>query len=215
MSYPASVSVMSLDSSSPQPQGIHTPSSTRSPSFAQLHLPPSPRTSLSSVTYGHDQDTPRIPQNAFNSAQQPSQSYVPIGVGTSSQPISASKRKRNDHAQRELTNSPSVSGDYVMVSSVSKTAANAKRMDTKPSKAPAASSAMFYHEHYPHPDEKRVRKANEFVPRKTSTGRKSGGRSLGMHLAPEKAAKAKELRGDGACWICCLQRDSVSRVYSQ
>jgi hypothetical protein len=210
MSYPPSVSVMSIESPSPQPQGIHTPSSTRSPSFAQIPLPPSPRTSQGSIPYGPDQDTPRVPQTTFNSAYQPSQSYTLTGAGTLSQKVSASKRKRNDHGRREPTHSPSVSGDYVMVPSFSKTATNAKRMDTKTSRISAVPSPVFYHEQYPPPDEKRPRKSNEFILRKTSMGRKSGGRSLGMHLAPEKAAKAKELRGDGACWICCLQRDSVS-----
>jgi hypothetical protein len=214
-SYPASVSVMSHSSSSPQPPGIHTPSSTRSPSFAQLHLPPSPRVSLGSVAYGQDQDTPRVQQNTFHPMQQISQSYSLAGVGSSSQQVSVMKRKRPDQAQREPTLSPfSVSGEYVMVEPVSKPIVNVKRVNTKSSKAPRQAPATFCHEHYPPVDEKRVRKTSEFVARKTSNGRKSGGRSLGMHLPPEKAAKAKELRGDGACWICCLQRDSVSSCHN-
>jgi hypothetical protein len=208
ISYPASISVISHESSSPQPQGIHTPSSTRSPSFTQLHLPASPRTSLNSVAYSQDQDTPRISQHIFGTAQPSNQPYSLSGVGPSSQHISVTKRKRNEYVHREPTHSPSVSGEYVMVESFSKTGANTKRIDTKPSKASAPD--MFYHEHYPRNEDKRPRKSNEFVARKTSNGRKSGGRSVGMHLAPEKAAKAKDLRSDGACWICCLQRDSVS-----
>jgi len=31
-----------------------------------------------------------------------------------------------------------------------------------------------------------------------------------MHLPPDKAARAKQLRDEGSCWICCLQRDSCT-----
>jgi hypothetical protein len=38
-----------------------------------------------------------------------------------------------------------------------------------------------------------------------------GGRQQGSHLSAVTARKAKDLRnGEGSCWPCCLQRDSVS-----
>ena len=51
------------------------------------------------------------------------------------------------------------------------------------------------------------RQSNE---RKIREGKRVGGRSVGMHLTTEVAARAKQLRDEGSCWICCFQRDSVS-----
>jgi hypothetical protein len=208
-SYPASISVMSLESSSPQPQGLNTPSSTRSPSFAAVNLhSTSPQTtnvgSFGLPAFSPDQEqTPRLSQNNFNQV-----SYQLMGAGLRQSSQQVSKRKRGDQVQREPTHSPFSSGsEYVMVESSSKTALNAKRMSSKMSKT--QQSDVFFHEHFPPTEEKRPKRSTEYAVRKSSNGRKSGGRSLGMHLAPEKATKAKDLRIDGACWICCLQRDSV------
>lgn len=208
-SYPASISVMSLESSSPQPQGLNTPSSPRSPSFGAVNLhSTSPQTtnvgSLGLTVFSPDQEqTPRLSQTRFNQA-----SYQLTGAGLASASQHVPKRKRNEQVQREPTHSPFSSGsEYVMVESSSKTAVNAKRMSSKSSKPPQ--SDVFYHEHFPPVEEKRSKRNTEYAVRKLSNGRKSGGRTLGMHLAPEKATKAKDLRIDGACWICCLQRDSV------
>jgi hypothetical protein len=42
-----------------------------------------------------------------------------------------------------------------------------------------------------------------------------GGRQQGSHLPADTAKKAKDLRnGEGSCWPCCLQRDSVNRLSS-
>jgi hypothetical protein len=209
-SYPASISVMSLESSSPQPQGLNTPSSTRSPSFAAVNLhSTSPQTTnggslaLPAFTTDHEQ-TPRISQTSFNPV-----SYQLTGAGLGPSSPQASKKRRNSQARREPTHSPFSSGsEYVMVESNSKTALNAKRMNSKVSKTQQAE--VFFHEQFPQSEEKRPKRATEFAVRKPSNGRKSGGRTLGMHLAPEKATKAKDLRIDGACWICCLQRDSCT-----
>ena len=213
-SYPASISVVSLESSSPHHPGINTPSSsTRSPSFAHTNLqqPTSPRTSdgggLGSHGYGRDQDhTPRLAQNSFNHAHQGSLSYNIQGLGSLSQ--QATKRKRNDHAHREPTKSPFSSSEYVIVESNAKSPSKSKRMEPSPSV-----STIFVSEQYPPlTEDNKLRRSGGLGTRKSGNGRKSGGRSLGMHLAPEKAAKAKDLRSDGACWICCLQRDSVGEA---
>lgn len=211
-SYPVSVSAMSLDSSSPQPPGMNTPSSTRSPSLneARLHST-SPRTADfsngSSRGYSQGQDqTPRPLQTSFNQTHHGSLTYDITGLGSSLQ--QASKRKRNDHT-REPSKSPF--SDYVVLDSNSESAMNASRMDVKPSMG--QTSTIFLHEQYPHVEDKKPKRAHDHthpIRKPSNAGRKSGGRTLGMHLDPEKAAKAKDLRNDGACWICCLQRDSVS-----
>ncbi|KAF2433321.1 hypothetical protein EJ08DRAFT_74714 [Tothia fuscella] len=207
-SYPASIS-MSLESSSPQPQGPNTPSSTRSPSFATMNLhSTSPHTNLGALSSSrfntdHDQ-TPRAPQNVFLRATH--QTARPVAM-KAPQPVP--KRKRNEQARREPTHSPFSSGsEYVIVEASPKTAANAKRMNTKLSKD--QQPAVFFHESHPPAEEKRSRRTADYAIRKTSNGRKSGGRPLGSHLPSDKANKAKDLRIDGACWICCLQRDSCT-----
>lgn len=218
-SYP--VSVMSIDSSSPQPPGMSTPSSTRSPSFAEARLhSTSPHSvgvgSFGSMGYMQDQDqTPRVPQHNFSQPMRSSLSYHLTGtgagtsMGTSSQ--QTIKRKRNDHFQREPSRSPfssSSTSSYVLVDKPKSASKDKMLIDSKPSIA--QTSSFVIQQEYPQGDEKRPRKASECGVRKPSNGKKSGGRSLGMHLDAKKAAKAKDLRSDGACWICCLQRDSVS-----
>ncbi|KAK3080797.1 hypothetical protein LTS18_013006 [Coniosporium uncinatum] len=42
------------------------------------------------------------------------------------------------------------------------------------------------------------------------SSKRVGGRALGSHLDPEKAAKTKAMREQGSCWLCCLQRDSCT-----
>jgi hypothetical protein len=46
--------------------------------------------------------------------------------------------------------------------------------------------------------------------KKARDAKRVGGRSVGMHLPTDVAARAKQLRDEGSCWICCFQRDSVS-----
>ena len=54
-----------------------------------------------------------------------------------------------------------------------------------------------------------TRIATESVRRKLGTT-KRGGRAVGSHLSREGAARAKKLREEGSCWLCCLQRDSCT-----
>lgn len=49
--------------------------------------------------------------------------------------------------------------------------------------------------------------------RRPAKGR-HGGRQHGTHLQGDVAARARQIREIGTCWLCCLQRDSVRRVGS-
>jgi hypothetical protein len=62
----------------------------------------------------------------------------------------------------------------------------------------------FSHDHSSH-----AHQENDFA-RKRINSNRVGGRATGSHLNAQSAARARELREKGSCWICCLQRDSVS-----
>jgi len=69
---------------------------------------------------------------------------------------------------------------------------------------------MTFISEQPSTDRNRRRPSDSMIRKSTKDGRQKGGRSLGMHLPAEKAARAKALREEGSCWICCLQRDSCT-----
>jgi hypothetical protein len=197
-------SIISMDSS-PQARGIRTPNSDRSPSFAPAHLSSSMGSTNSHQCQGHDHQhkTPRAMQNAFQ--QNPTLNVDVSGIGMG---LQGNKRRRSQ-APREPTHSPV--SDYVMVESVDMSALSPSysgSMKVEP-------SMTFVTEQYPLSSDSGKQPSSQGVIRKTRDGKRAGGRSLGSHLPADKAARAKQLREEGSCWICCLQRDSVCLKYFQ
>jgi len=68
---------------------------------------------------------------------------------------------------------------------------------------------IFVQQHFPAKDSSNTRITTESV-RRTLGNTKRGGRAVGSHLSTEGAARAKKLREEGSCWLCCLQRDSCT-----
>lgn len=205
-------SVLSMDSS-PQARGIGTPNSERSPLFTAVNLSNS-LGSTNSQCHGHDHQhqMPRATQYAFHQQTQ-NLNVDMMGIGAQSQ----GNKRRRSHAQREP--SPSPVSDYVMVES-SDTASPSfmGSMKAEPSTSGPRSPITFVAEQFSSVSGKRP--STQGVIRKAREGKRAGGRSLGSHLPADKAARAKQLREEGSCWICCLQRDSVCsltdlRLYSE
>jgi hypothetical protein len=205
-------SVLSMDSS-PQARGIGTPNSERSPLFAPAHLSGSMGSTNSHQCQGHDHqhETPRAMQQPFQQTRTLNVDVIGIGMGSQSQ----GNKGRRSQAPREPTHSPV--SDYVMVESVDISAVSPSFsgfMKAEPSTSAPRSPVTFVTEQYPLVSDSGKQASNQGVIRKTREGKRAGGRSLGSHLPADKAARAKQLREEGSCWICCLQRDSVCFYYS-
>lgn len=199
-------SALSMDSS-PQARGIGTPNSERSPLFAPAHLAGSLGSS-NSQCHGHDHQhhTPRAAQYSFSQPQTLNVDMIGIGMGSQSQ----GNKRRRSQAPREPSHSPV--SDYVMVESSDISAVSPSfsgSMKMEPSTSGPQSPLTFVAEHYPPSADSGKQPSTQGVIRKARDGKRAGGRSLGSHLPADKAARAKQLREEGSCWICCLQRDSV------
>jgi hypothetical protein len=90
-------------------------------------------------------------------------------------------------------------------------AAERKRLQTSsPEGSGSPEEQLFVHEHFPSPKSGSVASAAQRKQiQKLSHWRRAGGRTVGSHLAPDKAARTKEMREKGSCWLCALQRDQV------
>lgn len=193
-------SIISMDSS-PQARGIGTPNSERSPIFPAANLSSSPG-STSSQCYGHDHlhQTPRAMQYAFQQTQ--NLNVDMIGIGAQPQ----GTKHRRSQAPREPSHSPV--SDYIMVESSDAVSTSfTSSMKVEPPTSAPRSPMTFVAEQFS-PDSGK-RPSTQGVIRKPREVKRPGGRSLGSHLPADKAARAKQLREEGSCWICCLQRDSV------
>lgn len=198
-------SVLSMDSS-PQARGIGTPNSERSPLFAVANLSSS-LGSTNSQCHGHDHQhpTPRATQYPFQ--QPPNLNVDMIGIGMGSQ--SQGNKRRRSQAPREPSHSPV--SDYIMVESSDAVSPSFTwPMKVEPSTSAPRSPMTFVAEQFSSDSGKQP--SAQGVIRKARDGKRAGGRSLGSHLPADKAARAKQLREEGSCWICCLQRDSVCSV---
>lgn len=71
-------------------------------------------------------------------------------------------------------------------------------------------ATVFVQQHFPAKDSSNTRITTELVRRTPAGVTKRGGRAVGSHLSTEGAARAKKLREEGSCWLCCLQRDSCT-----
>lgn len=79
-----------------------------------------------------------------------------------------------------------------------------------PPQARPHQTTVFVQQHFPAKDSSNTRISTELVRRTSAGGTKRGGRAVGSHLSTEGAARAKRLREEGSCWLCCLQRDSCT-----
>jgi hypothetical protein len=205
-------SVLSMDSS-PQARGVGTPTSEMSPLLSPAHLSSSMGSTNSHMCQGHDHhhETPRAIQTRFQQTQTLNLDVIGIGMGSQSQ----GNKRRRSQAPREPTHSPV--SDYVMVESVdmSVSPSYSGSMKAEPSNSAPISPMTFVTEQYPLSSDSGKQPSTQGVIRKIrdSKGKRAGGRSLGSHLPADKAARAKQLREEGSCWICCLQRDSVCYEY--
>lgn len=224
-SYAGSV-LSSAHDSSPMIDGLTTPdSATRSPMFSTR----APISSAGSSSGGdnnrqvypsYEQNSRSIPMNNF---QQQNNYLTPHNVSPQNLMIDTSAMNQ---LHRDPTHSP-LSSDFVMVdksdagSSIhavedrrqsqpkqqkkqaprrSRVASNPKRIDPD----------NFVSEYPSHATGPIRRQSSSAAKAAKADSRRVGGRSLGMHLTEEAAARAKQLRDEGSCWICCFQRDSCS-----
>jgi hypothetical protein len=221
-SYAPSV-LSSAQDSSPLIEGMHTPdSANRSPLFSTA----APNSSAGSSSGG---DMHRRAFHSFDQTPRPLQTSFAHQNYMMKQDMSPNTIDPNtiQSAHREPSHSPS--SDYVLVdisdagsmtyfeesrpapsqSKQKKPSAKRSRATSSATRRPVADN--FVSEYPPHAAGPIRRQSSNAVSKATKDGHKRvGGRSLGMHLTEEAAARAKQLRDEGSCWICCFQRDSVS-----
>lgn len=216
--------------SSPLIDGMTTPeSSNRSPMFSTAV----PHSSGPSSNGG---DGHRRSINSFDQTHRGLQTSFPMQQGFVQQnqflsPTNVSPQHLMidtsglHQLQREPTHSPF--SDFVMVDKLDAVPApyagrqqptqpKPKRSAVKRSRvAPTnkttgnAQKDMFVSEHPSHTPGPIRRQSNTASKATKASKQRSGGRQPGMHLNDEAAARAKQLRDEGSCWICCFQRDSV------
>lgn len=213
-------------SPSPLIEGFRTPDSTKSPMFTNAHLYGSSAASSggdSSQVYFQDfqQQTPMAPQVGFQHATYGNQ-YNDLAGITAPPQTQMLDQNAGHKLNREPTYSPIedfVVVDYndVLPTSMANphTTPTVKQPPHKVSKKSTSSKArhektVFIPEGYPLSADANRRRANELARQRHRDSKRAGGRSVGMHLNADSAARAKQLREEGSCWICCLQRDSVS-----
>jgi hypothetical protein len=213
-------SVFSWESSSPRVPPIHTPGSSRSPVSSHANLSQggrSPTNGLGHITAPHSIDkTPRPSQTQFKQKQNRNPSFDFTKPETSPPPTSTGRALSIDRSSNaDAPNSPA--SDFVWVNDHGSYKDNSPTpVDAKPFINPSPTTlqppqTVFVAQLFSPADDRSNRPAssNDRAIRRAS-GKRAGGRSLGMHLPPDKAARAKQLREEGSCWLCCLQRDSCT-----
>ena len=223
-SYAPSV-LSSAQDSSPLIDGIATPeSASRSPMFSNL----APNSAANSSNGGDphqisfqsfSNQTPRQIQTTF----QPQNVYPQQDISPQSLMIDPTSMH-----QLHRDPSPSTFSDFVLIDKdeVSPTThladhhtSQAKQKKSTMKRPRVASTSKVRQEPDNFVSEHPARAAGPIRRQSSSAAKiakdnakRVGGRSLGMHLTEEAAARAKQLRDEGSCWICCFQRDSV-RLY--
>ena len=210
--------------SSPKLNDISTPSSTRSPSFPHATLDQDaliPTVSTARPTL-HLQVDRKPRQNAFHV---PRSSPIATQAAHTSTPT-ASQKSYQSNFNLSLSQSPVA--DYVVVPLPSQENAGqcavesetfkseSVQVDASPQISPQGkhdpSCLVFGQQTFPAEDSSNNRMSSGLAQRKHSSGsgKRLGGRPIGSHLAPDKAARTKQMREEGSCWLCCLQRDSCT-----
>jgi len=212
--------------SSPKLNDIPTPSSTRSPSFPHATLDQETLRPIASTTRPalHLQ-VDRKPRP--NTIQVPRSSPIATQAVHSSTPT-VLQRQRQSSFNLNLSQSPGA--DFVVVALPSQESSSQGAVEseafksegiqvehvTSPPISPQAkqdpSCLIFGPQPFPVEDSCNNRVSSGLAQRKHSTGagKRLGGRPIGSHLAPDKAARTKQMREEGSCWLCCLQRDSCT-----
>jgi len=211
--------------SSPKINDIPTPSSTRSPSFAHATLDQDAlRPTASSARPSLHLQVDRKPrQNTFQSPRSSSAATQTVHSST----LTVSQNPYQSNLYLNPLHSPLA--DYVVVSHASQESSGQSAAEletfksesiqsehvTSPQVSPQAKQdtpcLIFGPPSFPVEDSSNNR-GSSLPHRKHSSGpgRRLGGRPVGSHLAPDKAARTKLMREEGSCWLCCLQRDSCS-----
>jgi len=209
--------------SSPALNPVATPSSSHSPTFStamlnQLSQSPKPLGSRTAI-HLHLESTPRAPQ-ASAYTRRPSSVVI-----NQDQPFPKTTQPS------DLNSEPSRSSpvtDFVFVQSPAQISSSRSNIDQKPvvsqldedskteftsenpmSRLKQPQTPIFVQQHFPANNSSDTRITTESV-RRTLGITKRGGRAVGSHLSSEGAARAKKLREEGSCWLCCLQRDSCT-----
>ncbi|KIW03298.1 uncharacterized protein PV09_05510 [Verruconis gallopava] len=218
-------SVLSHDSS-PHVEGITTPDSSRSPMFSQA-VPSSSSASSSGAAdhrnhlYNQTFDqTPRLIQTAFVNTEYVNQDYNISPQSLFIDPSAAIQQLGRDPSHSPMSEyeiidkSEAVSTAYGDDNrAIQSTLPKEEKLSAKRSRAPTSNKMRqdpdnFVSE-YPNASGV-IRRQLSSGAGKQREGKRVGGRSVGMHLSSEVAARAKQLRDEGSCWVCCFQRDSCS-----
>lgn len=218
-SYPAYAhSVLSsAQASSPLGEGLSTPSLNRSPMFSHV----APDSSAGSSNGGDAQR-----RNFYSYDQIPRQLRTSFAYANQ-QDISPQHLLIDPTSMQQLHRDPSHSplSDFVMIEQSDVLPSNhiedhrycqskqKKAVMKRPRVVTANNSRQesdnFVSE-YPSRTPGPIRRQSSSAAKiAKDNSRRVGGRSPGMHLNEEAAARAKQLRDEGSCWICCFQRDSV------
>ena len=208
--------------SSPKINDIATPSSTRSPSFPHATLDQDAlRPTVSTTRPVLNLQVDRKPRS--NNFQVPRSSPIAAQPVHSSTPT-VSQKPYNFN----LNLSQSPGSDFVVVPFPSHESSSHGAVESETFK-----SEGIQVEHVTSPqispqgkqdpsrlvfgpqiveDSSNIRVSSGLAQRKHSSvaGKRLGGRPIGSHLAPDKAARTKQMREEGSCWLCCLQRDSCT-----
>jgi hypothetical protein len=216
-------SVLSHDSSPPM-DGLATPESAKSPMLSTANPNSSSVSSNGgdSTRRAHYQDIQQTPR-PFQTGFQPASMNHQHGMGgvTSLRTLMIDANV-GQQVHREPTHSPS--SDYIMVElndALSTTYSDDRRTsqpqlkEKKPSQRGSKKLPSSKVRHEPDPFVPEFPMTTGSIRRqsgdkKSRDGKRVGGRTVGMHLKTDVAARAKQLRDEGSCWICCFQRDSVS-----
>ena len=229
-SYAASV-LSSAHDSSPLPDGISTPDSARSPMFSNA-APNSATGSTNGATAGSSNggDPHQRAYSSFDHTPRPLQTSFQHNNFLVHQDVSPQNLLIDPTPMHQLNREPSHSplSDYILVDrpdAMVPMAPTAIESQAPQSKAPKKSTMKrprvastgkarqepdnFVSE-YPTHTTGPIRRQSSSAAKVAKDGKgRVGGRSVGMHLTEEAAARAKQLRDEGSCWICCFQRDSV------
>lgn len=211
--------------SSPKINDIPTPSSTHSPSFQHATLDQesiTPSVSTARPTL-HLQVDHKPRQNSFHV---PRSSPIATHAVHSSTPT-VSQNPCQSNFNLSLSQSPG--SDFVLVPFPSQESPGRCTVESETFKSDGGQaehatspqiptkqdpSRLIFGPHaFPPEDSSNIRGSNAgLAQRKHSyaSGKRLGGRPIGSHLAPDKAARTKQMREEGSCWLCCLQRDSCT-----
>ena len=202
--------------SSPKFQNANTPSSTRSPVSPRSNLNHASRQTppLVRPTIRHPDQTPRPSQNVFavNTRGIPTFDFAKTEPESPQQlQCRALSIDRSSHVDALGSPAPS---DFVVVNNQgSEKASSPVVADAKswhiPSPKANQTQTVFVTQVFSANEDGSARQSSSGAIRRAS-GKRAGGRPLGSHLPSDKAARAKQLREEGVCWLCCLQRDSCS-----